>query len=178
MRVLKDVNLNVVSAEVDTIGRNSMDRFNVTYHGEPLTGECALVVCVGGLVCAWLGQNSTPRGAPQRQQRELGGPGGIVGAGPARCVDASAPGAHHPPAGAEAGTDAPLPACLPACLSLPACLPASLCLPACLPASLCLPAPPCLPACLPAEPMCQLVMNALQYYLSQGEVEKEWSESY
>jgi hypothetical protein len=29
-----------------------------------------------------------------------------------------------------------------------------------------------------SEPMCQLVTNALQYYLSQGEVEKEWSESY
>jgi hypothetical protein len=28
------------------------------------------------------------------------------------------------------------------------------------------------------DPMCQLVINALQYYLSQGEVEKEWSESY
>jgi UTP:GlnB (protein PII) uridylyltransferase len=65
VRVLKDVNLNVVSAEVDTIGRNAVDRFNITYHGEPLS-----------------------------------------------------------------------------------------------------------------EPMCQLVTNALQYYLSQGEVEKEWSESY
>ena len=29
-----------------------------------------------------------------------------------------------------------------------------------------------------AEPMAQLAVNALQYYLSQGEVEKEWSESY
>ncbi|EFN53167.1 hypothetical protein CHLNCDRAFT_136962 [Chlorella variabilis] len=65
VRVLKDVNLNVVSAEVDTIGRNAMDRFNITYHGEPLS-----------------------------------------------------------------------------------------------------------------DPMCQLTVNALQYYLSQGEVEKEWSESY
>ena len=27
-------------------------------------------------------------------------------------------------------------------------------------------------------PMCQLAVNCLQYYLSQGEVEKEWSESY
>jgi UTP:GlnB (protein PII) uridylyltransferase len=34
--VLKDINLNVISAEVDTIGRNAVDRFNVTYHGEPL----------------------------------------------------------------------------------------------------------------------------------------------
>lgn len=30
VRVLKDINLNVVSAEVDTIGKNAMDRFNVT----------------------------------------------------------------------------------------------------------------------------------------------------
>ena len=39
VRVLKDINLNVVSAEVDTIGRNAVDRFNITYHGEPLSGE-------------------------------------------------------------------------------------------------------------------------------------------
>lgn len=38
VRVLKDINLNVVSAEVDTIGRNAVDTFNVTYHGEPLPG--------------------------------------------------------------------------------------------------------------------------------------------
>lgn len=65
VHVLKDINLNVVSAEVDTIGRIAVDKFNVTYHGEPLP-----------------------------------------------------------------------------------------------------------------EPMCQLTVNALQYYLSQGEVEKEWEESY
>lgn len=65
VRVLKDINLNVVSAEVDTIGRIATDVFNVTYHGEPLP-----------------------------------------------------------------------------------------------------------------DPMCQLAMNALQYYLGQAEVEKEWSESY
>lgn len=65
VKVLKDINLNVVSAEVDTIGRNAFDKFNVTYHGEALP-----------------------------------------------------------------------------------------------------------------EPMCQLCVNALQYYLSQAEVEKEWSESY
>ncbi|KAL4459008.1 hypothetical protein ABPG75_013873 [Micractinium tetrahymenae] len=65
VRVLKDINLNVVSAEVDTIGRNAVDRFNVTFHGEPLP-----------------------------------------------------------------------------------------------------------------EPMCQLAVNALQYYLSQSDVEKEWTESY
>lgn len=39
VRVLKDINLNVVSAEVDTIGRNAVDRFNVTFHGEPLPGK-------------------------------------------------------------------------------------------------------------------------------------------
>lgn len=30
VRVLKDISLNVVSAEVDTVGRNAIDRFNVT----------------------------------------------------------------------------------------------------------------------------------------------------
>ena len=38
VRVLKDVNLNVVSAEVDTVGFNAVDRFNLTYKGEPLPG--------------------------------------------------------------------------------------------------------------------------------------------
>lgn len=28
--------------EVDTIGRNAVDRFNLTYHGEPLSGETRL----------------------------------------------------------------------------------------------------------------------------------------
>lgn len=37
VHILKDINLNVVSAEVDTIGRNAVDTFNVQYHGEPLT---------------------------------------------------------------------------------------------------------------------------------------------
>lgn len=36
VRVLKDINLNVVSAEVDTIGRNAFDKFALTYHGEAL----------------------------------------------------------------------------------------------------------------------------------------------
>lgn len=35
--VLKDLNVNVVSAEVDTIGTEAKDEFFVTYHGEPLT---------------------------------------------------------------------------------------------------------------------------------------------
>uniref|UniRef100_A0A7R9VQQ1 ACT domain-containing protein n=1 Tax=Chlamydomonas euryale TaxID=1486919 RepID=A0A7R9VQQ1_9CHLO len=36
VKVLKDVNLNVVSAEVDTIGSQAHDEFFVTYKGEPL----------------------------------------------------------------------------------------------------------------------------------------------
>lgn len=43
VRVLKDVNLNVVSAEVDTVGHNAFDRFNVTYHGEPLAEPMQLL---------------------------------------------------------------------------------------------------------------------------------------
>lgn len=35
--VLKDINLNVVSAEVDTIGDQAVDLFFITYHGEPLS---------------------------------------------------------------------------------------------------------------------------------------------
>ena len=35
--VLKDLNVNVVSAEVDTVGTEAQDEFFVTYHGEPLT---------------------------------------------------------------------------------------------------------------------------------------------
>jgi UTP:GlnB (protein PII) uridylyltransferase len=34
--VLKDINVNVVSAEIDTIGGEARDDFFVTYHGEPL----------------------------------------------------------------------------------------------------------------------------------------------
>lgn len=37
VRVLKDINLNVVSAEVDTVGSEARDEFFITYHGEPLT---------------------------------------------------------------------------------------------------------------------------------------------
>lgn len=36
VRVLKDVNMNVISAEVDTVGREAQDEFFVTYRGEPL----------------------------------------------------------------------------------------------------------------------------------------------
>lgn len=45
VKVLKDINLNVVSAEVDTVGRNAVDIFNITYHGEPLSESmCTLAV--------------------------------------------------------------------------------------------------------------------------------------
>ena len=45
VRILKDINLNVISAEVDTIGRNAVDQFNVTYHGEPLPESmCQLAI--------------------------------------------------------------------------------------------------------------------------------------
>lgn len=44
VRVLKDVNLNVVSAEVDTIGAEAQDEFFVTYQGEPLTTPMVTLV--------------------------------------------------------------------------------------------------------------------------------------
>lgn len=44
VRVLKDINLNVVSAEVDTVGRQAHDEFFVTYHGEPLTAPMVTLV--------------------------------------------------------------------------------------------------------------------------------------
>jgi len=43
VRVLKDINLNVVSAEVDTIGSQALDEFYVTYHGEPLSSPMELL---------------------------------------------------------------------------------------------------------------------------------------
>eukprot|EP00798_Chlamydomonas_sp_ICE-L_P001942 gene1942-33353_t len=39
VHVLKDINLNVVSAEVDTIGSQAVDIFFLTYHGEPLSSS-------------------------------------------------------------------------------------------------------------------------------------------
>lgn len=39
VRVLKDINLNVVSAEIDTEGPLAKDEFFVTYHGEPLSSN-------------------------------------------------------------------------------------------------------------------------------------------
>jgi UTP:GlnB (protein PII) uridylyltransferase len=45
VRILKDISLNVVSAEIDTIGRNAVDTLSVTYHGEPLNQSmCQLAV--------------------------------------------------------------------------------------------------------------------------------------
>lgn len=44
VRVLKDINLNVVSAEVDTVGSEARDEFFVTYHGEPLTSPMVTLV--------------------------------------------------------------------------------------------------------------------------------------
>jgi len=42
--VLKDINVNVVSAEIDTIGDEAKDEFFVTYHGEPLNGPMVQLV--------------------------------------------------------------------------------------------------------------------------------------
>jgi len=44
VRVLKDVNLNVVSAEVDTVGAEAQDEFFVTYRGEPLSPPMVTLV--------------------------------------------------------------------------------------------------------------------------------------
>ena len=37
--ILKDISVNVVSAEIDTEGRVARDQFFVTYHGEPLNAS-------------------------------------------------------------------------------------------------------------------------------------------
>lgn len=42
--VLKDINVNVVSAEIDTIAAEARDEFFVTYHGEPLNGPMVQLV--------------------------------------------------------------------------------------------------------------------------------------
>lgn len=44
VRVLKDINLNVVSAEIDTEGALAKDEFFITYHGEPLNSPMVLLV--------------------------------------------------------------------------------------------------------------------------------------
>lgn len=42
--VLKDINVNVVSAEIDTIGDKASDELFITYHGEPLSGPMVQLV--------------------------------------------------------------------------------------------------------------------------------------
>jgi UTP:GlnB (protein PII) uridylyltransferase len=42
--VLKDINVNVVSAEVDTLGSTADDELFVTYHGDPLSGPMTQLV--------------------------------------------------------------------------------------------------------------------------------------
>lgn len=42
--VLKDINVNVVSAEIDTIGDEAIDELFITYHGEPLPGPMVQLV--------------------------------------------------------------------------------------------------------------------------------------
>jgi UTP:GlnB (protein PII) uridylyltransferase len=44
VKVLKDLNVNVISAEVDTEGRTVVDTFYVTYHGEPLNKSMVQLV--------------------------------------------------------------------------------------------------------------------------------------
>jgi UTP:GlnB (protein PII) uridylyltransferase len=44
VKVLKDINVNVISAEVDTEGRIASDSFFVTYHGEPLNQSMVQLV--------------------------------------------------------------------------------------------------------------------------------------
>ena len=43
-QVLKDINVNVVSGEIDTLGDQAQDEFFVTYHGEPLGGPMTQLV--------------------------------------------------------------------------------------------------------------------------------------
>lgn len=42
--VLKDINVNVVSAEIDTVGDQARDELFVTYHGEPLPAPMVQLV--------------------------------------------------------------------------------------------------------------------------------------
>ncbi|KAG2432723.1 hypothetical protein HYH02_012857 [Chlamydomonas schloesseri] len=44
VRVLKDINLNVVSAEIETEGALAKDEFFITYHGEPLNPPMVTLV--------------------------------------------------------------------------------------------------------------------------------------
>ncbi|KAK9804954.1 hypothetical protein WJX73_003269 [Symbiochloris irregularis] len=44
VKVLKDINVNVISAEVDTEGPLAKDQFLVSYHGDPLNSSMATLV--------------------------------------------------------------------------------------------------------------------------------------
>lgn len=44
VKVLKDINVNVISAEVNTEGKQVIDTFYITYHGEPLNGSMVQLV--------------------------------------------------------------------------------------------------------------------------------------
>jgi UTP:GlnB (protein PII) uridylyltransferase len=44
VRTLKDCSVQVISAEVDTIGTDAQDEFMLTYHGEPLARQMRLLV--------------------------------------------------------------------------------------------------------------------------------------
>jgi hypothetical protein len=44
VRTLKDINVNVASAEIDTIGAMAKDELFITYEGEPLDGPMVQLV--------------------------------------------------------------------------------------------------------------------------------------
>ena len=44
VRTVKDCNVNVISAEVDTIGAEAKDEFMLTYHGQPLSSSMRTLV--------------------------------------------------------------------------------------------------------------------------------------
>lgn len=72
MRILKDISLNVISAEVDTIGRNAFDVFQITYHGEPLPPPMCLLVVNSLQVLVTRG--GVPPGKPRRGVISAAGP--------------------------------------------------------------------------------------------------------
>jgi UTP:GlnB (protein PII) uridylyltransferase len=53
--VLKDINVNVVSAEIDTFGDEARDELFITYHGEPLPGPMVQLVTNALQVGRWGG---------------------------------------------------------------------------------------------------------------------------
>lgn len=57
--VLKDININVVSAEIETIGSLAKDEFFVTYHGEPLNPP--MVQLVGNALQYYLSLNEVEK---------------------------------------------------------------------------------------------------------------------